>query len=694
MSTPSNVTPYNFKTHSGFISANMNSLNISTGGGYKSSAFTNSGVQPPGFFGQTNKYSNWLASIPDGTELLSTFPKGLTVNLPNYWNPGNKYSDWIQQNVTNLLTINPKGLQRNLPNYYGINNRYSDYVRDELIPYLDGNPLRPPYYMGSSTLNVDPTGNQSNLGSRAPMISKMGSPINVATIDLNNLSLPYKKLSELSQKEYRELTIKKFGLAVDTTKTGVIQKVGAINIVGSSLKPGGKGTMSDTDPLNATIRHDTNITPENALAKTTAALAMGALGGLSSPGIVSLAGGAVDSYGGIIASYNTTPFVNLKRTPVVPYNDFRTKRGWDAGDLIGKRLDGAALAARGLLQGQKVGRAVAYAAASATVGAYSVFNREATYGFGEHDNKYALRNDFTSRSHINRVWDANNEEWKKPGILQDPVAKVTAFRGDKITAIDFGASSLAGIYNWDKKKVKKKRGKNKGKDRKGLGKAIGDALNKLSTTQDFIKFYLTGPNMVSGDADATDNIMVFRAIITSLTDSFNPSWTPIQMIGRADPNYHYGGYSREINLDFTVYATDKDELKPIWRKLNGLAGYTAPEYDGTTIGLKGPWMRITIGDLFNQQPIIINSLYYTLQDADTPWETNIEKDDANMQVPRKIQVSLGATMITDYLPQNGGKFYTLAKQFGENGVPQKGSDNWLSDMGTNAEVAETQKAKR
>ena len=125
------------------------------------------------------------------------------------------------------------------------------------------------YYMGSSTLNVDPTGNQSNLGSRAPMISKMGSPINVATIDLNNLPFPYKKLSELSQDEYRQLTIKKFGLAVDTTKTGVIQKVGAINIVGSSLKPGGKGTMSDTDPLNATIRHDTNITPENALAKTT-----------------------------------------------------------------------------------------------------------------------------------------------------------------------------------------------------------------------------------------------------------------------------------------------------------------------------------------------------------------------------------------------------------------------------------------
>ena len=121
----------------------------------------------------------------------------------------------------------------------------------------------------------------------------------------------------------------------------------------------------------------------------------------------------------------------------------------------------------------------------------------------------------------------------------------------------------------------------------------------------------------------------------SLTDSFNPSWTPINFIGRADPNYHYGGYTRDINVDFTVYTTDKDELKPIWRKLNALAGYTAPVYDGSTIGLKGPWMRITIGDLFFQQPIIINSLYYTLHDSETTWETNVLEESDQMEVPKQ-----------------------------------------------------------
>ena len=124
-------------------------------------------------------------------------------------------------------------------------------------------------------------------------------------------------------------------------------------------------------------------------------------------------------------------------------------------------------------------------------------------------------------------------------------------------------------------------------------------------------------------------------------------------------------------------------VKPIWRKLNALASYTAPEYDGSTIGLKGPWMRMTVGDLIYQQPMFISSLYYTLVDSDTTWETNIEKDPANMEVPKKIQVSLGATLVTDYLPQKGGRMYTLAKQFGDNAVPARGTDNWLSDMGTN-----------
>jgi hypothetical protein len=119
-------------------------------------------------------------------------------------------------------------------------------------------------------------------------------------------------------------------------------------------------------------------------------------------------------------------------------------------------------------------------------------------------------------------------------------------------------------------------------------------------------------------------------------------------------------------------------MKPIYRKLNALAGYTAPDYSGNTIGLTGPWMRITIGDLFNQVPVIISSLSYTFGDSETPWEINIENDATMMQVPFKIQVSLSFSVISDFLPQKGGQFYSLAKHYDTFG-PIQGSDNWLSD---------------
>jgi hypothetical protein len=173
------------------------------------------------------------------------------------------------------------------------------------------------------------------------------------------------------------------------------------------------------------------------------------------------------------------------------------------------------------------------------------------------------------------------------------------------------------------------------------------------------------------------------------------------MIGRADPNYHYGGYTRDVSVGFTIHATDRDELKPIWRKLNFLAGYTAPEYNPTQLGLTAPWMRITIGDLFVQQPVLISSLGYELAGTDTSWEINIEGDPTNMQVPHSVKVSMTLYMITDSLPQKGGRMYILAKSFtspidasDKAGTPKQGNDNWLSDAKNTATPIKVDKSKR
>ena len=401
------------------------------------------------------------------------------------------------------------------------------------------------------------------------------------------------------------------------------------------------------DSVGQVVGHHTNIQLGDTSKRLIAAAAIGAASGLGIPAVSAVASSMLTLGDGVTPDqqYAAVPFENLFNEPWMPMQDFRARLGKDPEALLQKRLDGASAAIRGS------GRAAAYAAASATIGAYNIFNLETTYGLGDPGNIWAIRQDFTMRSHIATKW--------KSGVgatglgnydpTRNPIEIVTPFRGDRVNATDFGMRSLKGIYRW----------------RPARWKAsdpgpIADLLDKMNQTQDLIKFFFTGPNL-HPTSTGKDDVMVFRAIITSLTDSFNPSWTPQQMVGRADPNYIYSGVSRDININFTVYATDRDELKPIWRKLNALASYTAPEYDNESIGLIGPWMRMTLGDLLYQQPVIISSLYYTLADTETTWETNITKDPDMFQVPKKVEVSMILNVIPEYLPQKGGKMYTLSK---------------------------------
>ena len=373
-------------------------------------------------------------------------------------------------------------------------------------------------------------------------------------------------------------------------------------------------------------------------------------------------------------------------------NDFRARLGNNqyAPSLL-NRLDGFSAATR------RSFKAGAYAALSLSPnagGAYSVFNLNSVgalgYGIGDHGNINIPRKDFTAQSFVATDWSFITKDWAP---TKNPLSMATAFRGDRVSVIDFGKRSLKSIYKWYPRKM------------------FGLDPGEFGMTRDFIKFFLTGPSLSPDkkNSDDVDDVIVFRATIGSLSDTHSPSWTPVTMIGRADPNYQYGGYSREISLDFTIYASDRDELKPIYRKLNALAGYTTPDYgldptapktiningktykNTTTIGYKAPWMRITIGDLFYQQPVAINSLSYTLYDTETPWETNQLDDPQMMQVPLKIGVSLGLHMITDWLPQKGGQFYSLSQRFDKYGS-HPGNDNWLSDTVT-ARISDAERYK-
>jgi len=414
---------------------------------------------------------------------------------------------------------------------------------------------------------------------------------------------------------------------------------------------------------------------------------------LSKPDLKSIGNKVLNAYASTLGlqltddtdyNYWTTPPSEMNRIKYFKYSDFRTRRAF-----LQRRQDGANAALNGVISAlnekgsagdrlKKSFKAAKYYASSFIPGGtYTIINLSSPstlgFGWGIHTTPSLIK-DFTLQTAVTTKWSHTAGTWK-PKLI----AQAFPFRGDKVNVTDSEKRHLNEVYRWKPKLFKSK-------DNPGaIAKALGKVLNaiKLNQTQDFIKFYFTGPKLYNGNDNSIDDIMAFRATITSLEDSFSAGWEEARMVGRADPNYLYTGFSRSLQLGFMVYATDRDELKPIWRKLNTLAGYTAPKYGGdSTIAPIAPWLRMTIGDLFVQQPVLIDSLSYTLHDSDTQWEINIEDDPEMKQAPIKISVSMGLKVITDYLPETNGQFYTLADRNDEWGA-LPGTDSWLSDSVAN-----------
>lgn len=252
------------------------------------------------------------------------------------------------------------------------------------------------------------------------------------------------------------------------------------------------------------------------------------------------------------------------------------------------------------------------------------------------------------------AYDQKNLEYDNKGNATINPQGSGEFRGDEINAIDARISSKDAVKYDDIYKL----------DRAGAAK------------RDFVKLFFTGPKQMTTAENTATEILVFRATMGNITDQFSPSWSPHKMIGRADPVYTYDQWTRSVTFDFRVAATSRDEMRPIWRKLNYLASWTAPEYNVGTI-YRAPWIRVTLGDLFQETPCFISSLTYTIDD-NSPWEINLENDPDIYQVPMYVNVSTTLTMAMDYRPQWNGRMYSLSRR-GTHRTNDKLNPNWLYD---------------
>jgi hypothetical protein len=161
--------------------------------------------------------------------------------------------------------------------------------------------------------------------------------------------------------------------------------------------------------------------------------------------------------------------------------------------------------------------------------------------------------------------------------------------------------------------------------------------------------------------------IIFRAILSGISDSITPEWSGTRYIGRPDQVYVYSGTERKISFTFEIYPKTKQEFPVLLEKMNYLVGLCYPSYTATN-RMIAPFIELTLGDMFNRTPGFLDSLSVDVDDTST-WEL-----DEGLQFPKHITCACSFTYVGKYLPSALGKHYELP---------------WLNDQGWNADATGT-----
>lgn len=150
----------------------------------------------------------------------------------------------------------------------------------------------------------------------------------------------------------------------------------------------------------------------------------------------------------------------------------------------------------------------------------------------------------------------------------------------------------------------------------------------------------------------------FRAYLNQISDQYGSEWEATKYIGRGENFYTYKGFDRKISLSWTVVAQSKQELLPMYEKLNYLASLCAPDYSKSGY-MRGNILTLTVGNYIKEQRGILQGLTYEMNDENATW-------DIDKEVPHLIKVS-GFSFIPlhDFAPRK----QLLAFGNGGNSIP-------------------------
>lgn len=296
---------------------------------------------------------------------------------------------------------------------------------------------------------------------------------------------------------------------------------------------------------------------------------------------------------------------------------------------------------------------------------------------------------FSNESSTNNTWGRATLE---QNASQNPVGKIREdFRKYIFPSKDgqyekYGIKARVGLGNSDDlNKVKVFYGKSNLEDSKfnkhliqnGTSLQRYDVSKKAKEIRDLIKFRI---EVVDNDNPTHGNYLVFRSIVSNISDNYNSSWNDIDYNNRAESFHILQKVNRKISFSLKVVAESKSEMKTMYQRLNALAASMYPDYK--EFKMRGTLVRVTLGDYLNGQYGFITDLTYTIPE-DITWEIALTEpeggEDVDMyELPKGIDVNINFTPIHNFLPQNSlwrSKFILPINDTSTNSTKK-----WLNDL--------------